>query len=304
MSSQSQEAETVNQSQSWLMRSAAGLPGGLRSGIRLGGRGAALRRDPVTLIASIIFAGLILLAFIGGFFVQPNIQHLGEVFKPPGGGHLFGTDELGRDVMARVIAGARTTMSIAFITLIFNCCFGVIVGGIAGLLGGAVRAVLMRVVDAIYSLPGLLVALVIVFVLGPSVRSVVIALCVDGWLVFARLVEGITSSIRHRGFIEFARISGVKNHLILRRHVLPNLWRPVATVVVLEFARLALAEASISFLGLGVQPPLVSLGMLLQDGATNMSFAWWIVTFPGLYLMLVILCANTIAARQRTGSSR
>lgn len=250
------------------------------------------------LATAAVLLGAILLAFVGAQFLpDPNAQNLIDAFAPPSlHGHLFGTDELGRDFFSRVVAGAKTTLSIALIADVIVLAIGVTIGTVAALAGGALEETIMRFVDLVYSLPGLLMTLVIVFVLGPSAHSVVIALCADGWLVFARLSHGMTKSLRRSGFIEFARVAGCGRWQVARRHVLPHLASPVLTVATLELARLALAEATLSFLGLGVQPPAVSLGMLLEDGENNMSVAWWLITLPGVYLVVLILSANVLAS--------
>jgi peptide/nickel transport system permease protein len=251
-----------------------------------------------------VLAGSVLLAFVGSHFLaDPNKQNLIDSFMPPSlHGHLFGTDDLGRDFLARIVAGAKTTLTIAVVADVLVLAIGVAVGTAAALAGGVVEEIIMRFVDLVYSLPGLLMTLVIVFVLGPSAHSVVIALVVDGWLVFARLSHGLTKTLRRSAFVEFARISGSGRWQVVRRHVLPHLASPVLTVATLELARLALAESTLSFLGLGVQPPAVSLGMLLEAGENNMAVAWWLVTLPGLYLVLIILSANVLASWVRIAS--
>jgi peptide/nickel transport system permease protein len=197
------------------------------------------------------------------------------------------------------VAGARTTLSIALVADVIVLLLGVFIGTSAGLLRGTFEELIMRFVDIIYSIPGLLVTLVVVFVLGPSTRSVIIALCLDGWVVFARLAHGMTKSLRRSGFIDSARVSRCSRWWVIKRHVLPHLVSPILTVATLELARLALAEATLSFLGLGVQSPTVSLGMMLKAGEDNMSVAWWLVTFPGVYLVLFILSANIFAGYLR-----
>jgi peptide/nickel transport system permease protein len=262
------------------------------------------RANWFVLVTGAVLLGSILLAFVGSHFLaDPNAQNLIDAFTAPSlHGHLLGTDELGRDFLARIVAGARTTLTIAFIADLIVLAIGVAVGTVAALAGGVVEESIMRFVDLVYSLPGLLMTLVIVFVLGPSAHSVVIALCADGWLVFARLAHGLTKTLRRSAFVEFARISGSSRWQVVRRHVLPHLASPVLTVATLELARLALAESTLSFLGLGVQPPAVSLGMLLEDGENNMAVAWWLVTLPGLYLVLIILSANVLASWVRIAS--
>lgn len=254
-------------------------------------------------IAAAVLVLAILFAFVGSLFLQiPNAQHPGLPFASPGAsGHLLGTDALGRDLLARIDAGAKTTIGIALIVDVIVCIVGVAIGTVAGLAPRRwIEDLIMRLVDLVYSLPGLLMSIVVVFVLGPSARSVIIALSLDGWLVFARLAHGLTTTLRSSGFVEFARLSKCSRWWIFAKHIVPNMASPVLTVATLELARLALAEATLSFLGLGIQPPLVSLGMLLQDGADNMSFAWWLVTFPGIYLVIIILSANVLASWVRS----
>jgi ABC-type dipeptide/oligopeptide/nickel transport system permease subunit len=262
------------------------------------------RPNLLVLLTGGVLLGSILLAFVGTYFLKdPNQQNLIESFAHPSlHGPVFGTDELGRDFFSRVVAGAKTTLMIAFIADVLVLAIGVSVGTVAALAGGLVEETIMRFVDLVYSLPGLLMTLVIVFVLGPSARSVVIALVADGWLVFARLAHGLTKTLKRSAFVEFARISRSSRWQVVRRHVLPHLASPVLTVATLELARLALAESTLSFLGLGVQPPAVSLGMLLEDGENNMAVAWWLITLPGLYLVLIILSANVLASWVRIAS--
>lgn len=270
-----------------------------RGVIALGGvKSSFFTRENWFVIGATLLLALLVLIVLAGPYVlrDPNAQDLSNAFAGPGSsGYFLGADELGRDQFARILAGARTTLSIALVADLIVLLVGVFIGTSAALLGGKFEELIMRFVDIVYSLPGLLVTLIVVFILGPSARSVVIALSVDGWIVFARLTHGMTKALRRSAFIESAHVSRCSTWWVVKKHVLPHLVSPILTVATLELARLALAESTLSFLGLGVQPPTVSLGMLLQAGENNMSVAWWLITFPGVYLVLFILSINILA---------
>jgi peptide/nickel transport system permease protein len=160
----------------------------------------------------------------------------------------------------------------------------------------------MRVVDIQFAFPGLLLAMATVLVLGASARSVIIALSLDGWLVYARLSRSMVLSIRSTTYVEAAKTIGCGTRQLLRKHVMPNIVSPLITLATLEFARVVLAESTLSFLGLGVQPPLVSWGLMLNNGEDYLTVAWWLITFPGLVLTLTVLSANVVASWLRVAA--
>ncbi|PPA72821.1 peptide ABC transporter permease [Achromobacter spanius] len=213
--------------------------------------------------------------------------------------NLLGTDNLGRDVLSRILHGARLSILIGAAVVAVSASFGVLVGLIAGFAGGRVDAALMRWVDVHVAFPGLLLSLVILVILGPGPVTVILALALNGWMVYARQIRSVVLSVRQLPYIESAEMIGARAGRILLRHILPNLAAPLITLMVLEFARVVLAEAALSFLGVGVQPPAVSWGLDVANGRNYLTSAWWLATFPGLSIALTVLIVNLAASRLR-----
>jgi len=239
---------------------------------------------------------------------DPAQQSLRERLSPPtwveGGrpGHLLGTDQLGRDVLSRIMFGARTSMAVGFIVVSITACFGTLLGVISGYYGGKVDQIIMRWVDIQTAFPGLLVAITIITMIGPSLRNLIIVLSINGWMIFARIVRGITLSLREQVFVRAAQVTGCRNGRIIFVHVLPNLISPSLTIGVMELARIILAEAALSFLGLGIQPPGSSWGLILAQGRDYMVKAWWLVAFPGIAIAMTVLFINMVAGWLRSVS--
>jgi peptide/nickel transport system permease protein len=213
--------------------------------------------------------------------------------------NVLGTDNLGRDVLSRILHGARLSILIGAAVVAVSATFGVLVGLVAGFAGGRVDAALMRWVDVHVAFPGLLLSLVILVILGPGPGTVILALALNGWMVYARQIRSVVLSVRQLPYIESAEMAGARAGRILLRHILPNLAAPLITLMVLEFARVVLAEAALSFLGVGVQPPAVSWGLDVANGRNYLTSAWWLATFPGLSIALTVLIVNVAASRLR-----
>jgi len=239
---------------------------------------------------------------------DPAQQSLRERLSPPtwveGGrpGHLLGTDQLGRDVLSRIIFGARTSMAVGFIVVSITASFGTLLGVISGYYGGKVDQIIMRWVDIQTAFPGLLVAITIITMVGPSLRNLIIVLSINGWMIFTRIVRGITLSLREQVFVKAAQVTGCRDGRIIFVHVLPNLISPALTIGVMELARIILAEAALSFLGLGIQPPGSSWGLILAQGRDYMVKAWWLVAFPGIAIAMTVLFINMVAGWLRSVS--
>ncbi|UGA49316.1 MULTISPECIES: ABC transporter permease [Dickeya] len=210
------------------------------------------------------------------------------------GAHPFGTDELGRDVLSRLLFGSRVTLMVALSAVLLGGVVGVLLGMLAGYHGGLIDRVLMRLVDIQLALPLMLMALLVVAALGPSLQNLVLVLALTSWIRFARIIRGQTLSLREREFILSAQAIGASGWRILLRHILPNVLTPALVVATLELARIIIMDAALSFLGLGVQPPAPSWGRMLADGRVYLSSAWWIVTFPGLSILLTVLSVNLL----------
>jgi ABC-type dipeptide/oligopeptide/nickel transport system permease subunit len=233
---------------------------------------------------------------------DPAAQELGRALRKPfwyAGGdltHVLGTDSLGRDILSRMIYGTRITIVVGISVVAVSGSFGTVMGLIAGFKGGRTDSVIMRIVDTQIAFPGLLLALVILAVIQPSATTVIIVLALNGWMVYARMTRGVVLSVRETPYVDAAEIVGCKPKRIIFRHILPNLASPLLTLGVLEFARIILAESALSFLGLGIQPPQVSWGLMIAQGKDYLFSAWWLVTFPGIAIALTVLGVNLLAS--------
>jgi peptide/nickel transport system permease protein len=247
---------------------------------------------------------LLLFAIFGSWIApfDPDRQNLlarlkGPGFEARGAVYWLGSDELGRDVLSRVIHGAKVSISVAFLSVILSGSVGVVVGMAAGYLRGWSETILMRLVDTFLSIPAILLAIITVAVLGPSFINVILVLSLTRWPRYARVAYGQTLTIANRPYVTLANAMGASAPRILLMHILPNIVGPLLVVATLEFGLMVLFEAGLSFLGLGVQPPTASWGSMLSTGRNYVGSAWWIATFPGLALFLLVLSANLIGDR-------
>jgi peptide/nickel transport system permease protein len=237
---------------------------------------------------------------------DPNAQDLVGRLQPPawadGGSrdHLLGTDALGRDLLSRVIFGARASIAIGFMVVLIAGGIGTTLGVVAGYRGGRTDQVISRITDVQTAFPGLLLALTILAVIGPGETNLVIVFAINGWMVYCRTARSQTLSIREQPFIEAARAAGSRERSILIRHVLPNLASTLVTLATLELARIILAESVLSFLGVGVQTPSVSWGLMIADAETYMTTNPWLTFVPGAALALLVLAMNVLASWVRT----
>ncbi|MBJ3776805.1 ABC transporter permease [Acuticoccus mangrovi] len=254
----------------------------------------------------ILFALFILAAVFAPLIApeDPFRQNLLGRLKPPGTTargtfFLLGSDELGRDVLSRVLYGARISLAVAFSSVIASALIGVSVGMFAAYRGGIAEAVLMRLTDIILSVPGILIALIVVAALGPGMINVILVLTITRWPRYARVAYAQTLQLSSQPFVRLSKHMGSSTVYILTRHVLPNIIGPLAVVATLEFGLMILWEASLSFLGLGVQPPTPSLGNMLSGGRVYAASAWWIATIPGLVLFALIAVVNVMGDELR-----
>lgn len=231
---------------------------------------------------------------------DPLAQDLAKRLIPPawqsGGSlrHLLGTDQLGRDVLARVIHGGRVTLIVGFACAFIAGVVGTLLGVVAAYVGGRVDNLIMRVADVQLSLPFIILAIALVAVLGPSLFNIIIVLGLTSWVRFARVVRAETLVIRESNYVEAVVALGASTWRIIWRHILPNVASSIIVVATLEVPRLILMEASLSFLGLGVQPPTPSWGSMAADGRTYLTIAWWLTTVPGLAITVVALSVNLL----------
>jgi peptide/nickel transport system permease protein len=257
------------------------------------------RRNP-TLVLGIVLLALILLAALLAPWLAPDpgdastATHPFNVLKPPSSAHPFGTDLVGRDLLTRVLYGAKISLTIVVEVLLIAGLVGIPLGLVAGYFRGPVDQVIMRITDVFLAFPALLLSLAIAFVLTPSVQNMTIAIAVTWWPWYTRLVRGEAASISTRPYIESCRVIGVSPVRILLRHVLPNSITPVMVQMSMDAGGILLTAASISFLGLGAQDPTPEWGLIVSQGAQYFSTQWWFVTFAGLAILFTAIAFNLI----------
>ena len=213
---------------------------------------------------------------------------------PPSVSHPMGTDDLGRDVLSRVLYGGRISLLIGFLAVLIAVCLGTAIGAVAGYAGGWIDAVLMRLVDLFLSFPRIVLLITVVAVFEPSIALIVLVLGLTGWMGVSRLVRGQVLSVKEREFVQAARALGFGGARILGRHILPGVLTPVIVAATLGIGNAILAEAALSYLGLGVPPDVASWGNIIRSGADRMVDAWWITLFPGLAIVFTVMSLNLV----------
>ena len=278
----------------------SGLVGWVRRGVqwpkRLSGKGGP------PLLAALVCAFLFVAAIFGTSITPYSATSIDfeAVMLPPMWQdegtirHPLGTDQLGRDVISRLVAGAQVSLMVAGAAVIFGGILGTFIGLIAGYFGGIVGSLLARLTDAFLALPFILMALALVSALGPGLGNIIIVMILTNWARYARLVRSEVLGIKERDFVLLARIAGVSRVMIALRHVLPNAINSVAILAVLDVGRAMILESALSFLGLGVQPPSVSWGVMLADAKSLMGFAWWLAVFPGAAIFISVLSFSAL----------
>ncbi len=255
------------------------------------------KRNPLAAIGVALVAIFVILAIFGPWLAPQDPAHidLPARLSAPSRAHWFGTDELGRDIFSRIIYGARISMLVGSSVVALSLALGLVVGSIAGYYGGRVdRVVNVVVMNAFLSFPGILLAIAFVAFLGPGILNLILALSIGGWVGYARLVRAQVLAVREREFVEAARALGAGDMRILTRHILPNIIQPVIVQAAIGMAGAVLAEATMSFLGLGVPPPAASWGSMLNDGRAHLFDAPHLVLFPAGAVMLAVLAFNFI----------
>ena len=257
-------------------------------------------------VAMVLLAGFVLIAVAAPLAapLDPNRQDLFARLKPPGTDvrgalYLLGTDELGRDILSRIIHGSRISLLVAFTSVCVSLVLGTALGVMAGYFRGWVEIVIMRVVDVVLSIPALLLAIITVIVLEPGLVSLVAVLGFTRWPRYTRVAYGQTLSVATRPYVVAARFHGAGAFWLMPRHILPNILNPLIVVATLEFGLMILFEAGLSFLGLGIQPPTASWGAMMSVGRNYLNTAWWIATWPGLCLFVLVLCVNLLGDNLR-----
>jgi peptide/nickel transport system permease protein len=262
----------------------------------------SLRRDRPALVGAGMLVLMALVA-VGGPLLAPHdplAQDLNLRLRPPlweargVAGHLLGTDHVGRDVLSRIIYGARVSLLVGFAAVAISGTLGVVLGLLAGFYGGAVDAVVMRLAEVQLAFPFILLAIAVVAFVGGGLVNVVLVLGLAGWMGYARVVRGQVLSAKEREYVHAARALGVDPLRLMRVHILPNVVGPAIVLGTFAVAATIIAESSLTFLGLGVEPTTPSWGSMLADGRAYLTSGWWVATFPGLAIVLTVLSVNLL----------
>ena len=259
----------------------------------------AILTDPLALAGVAVIVLLVALAVFGPWIAPYPEQGAGQSnvparMLPPSLEHPFGTDGLGRDMLSRVIVGARPALGVSLLVVGLAMLIGVPLGALAGYRRGRLDALIMRVTDLFLAFPPLLLAMVIVAGLGPGLEHAALALAISWWPWYARLARGSATSLRERSFVEAARSIGVGDLTILRRHVIPNLVTPILVQATIDIGTVILAAGSLAFLGLGASPPTPDWGLMVAEGRTYILDQWWLSAFPGSAIFVVVLAFNVV----------
>ena len=256
-----------------------------------------LLSNPATVAAMTVLAVLVLAAVFGPLVTPYPYDQINkdDVWVAPfRGAHLLGTDSLGRDLLARLLVGLRVSLAIGVVATTVSLVIGVTWGAVAGYVGGRLDELMMRIVDVLYSLPFIFFVILLMAEFGRNFVLIFVAIGLVEWLTMARIVRGQTLSLKHKEFIEAARAAGLTAPAIVARHIVPNLLGPVVVYVTLTIPSVILAESFLSFLGLGVQEPLTSLGVLISKGAQDMEVAPWLLVVPSIAMVVTLMCFNFI----------
>jgi peptide/nickel transport system permease protein len=257
--------------------------------------GAFLVRNKLSLAGGIVAGGYLILALVvtlvGSYIVpyDPLTQNFAQTLLPPSSAHLFGTDDLGRDIFSRVISGAPIEAQIAFSVVLVSLALGGTLGAFAGYLGGIVEEVVMRVTDIFLSFPALVLAMAVAIAIGPGLTNSMMALLVVWWPWYARIARGEALSIKSSQYMEAARAAGLRDVQIVARHILPNILMPLLVYATLDISNVILTGSILSFIGLGAQPPQPEWGRMVFDGQDYLSGAWWMSVLPAFAIFVVVL---------------
>ncbi|WP_254863719.1 nickel transporter permease [Halovivax gelatinilyticus] len=257
---------------------------------------AQFRANKLNIIGLAIVLALLFTAIFAPFLAphDPEQQNLEDRLEGPSLEHPLGTDQLGQDILSRLIYGSRISLMIGVAVVGISLAIGTAVGVAAGYAGGYVDEALMRLVDILLAFPGLLLALVIAGILGPSLTNIMIALAIVGWTSYARVVRGSVLSVKQQEYVKASQLMGTSRIRVVGRHILPNVMGPVVVLATLDMATVILATAGLSFLGLGAQPPTPEWGTMIAEGREYLQSAWWVVNLPGLAIMLAVLGFNLL----------
>ncbi len=255
-----------------------------------------LAGNRLALVGAVVVATLVVVALLAPVIApyDPYQIDVNAILLPPGPRHLFGTDELGRDVFSRMVYGSRVSLQVGFVAAGLATAVGVLLGALAGYYGGRVEALIMRFTDMMLCFPTFFLILAVIALLEPGINNIMAVIGLTSWMGVARLVRAEFLTLKEREFVLAARSLGASDLRVIFRHMLPNAMAPVLVALTLGVAGAILTESGLSFLGLGVQPPLASWGNILNQGKANIEIAWWLSLFPGLAILVTVLGYNLL----------
>ncbi len=253
-------------------------------------------KNKLALFGALMVGGLTLMAIFAPLIApfNPSDIDIEDALLSPSRAHIFGTDHLGRDLFSRIIFGARISLSIGFVAVGISVLIGLVIGSVAGYYGKSIDTILMRFVDIMLCFPSFFLILAVVAVLEPNIINIMIVIGITSWMGVARLIRAEILSLKEREFILASKAIGASDLRIIVRHLIPNAIAPVLVSAVLGVAAAVLLEASLSFLGLGVQPPTPSWGNILMEGKASLGVCWWLMFFPGFFILITVLGYNLL----------
>jgi len=253
-------------------------------------------RNRLSVIGAIIVLLLITISLLASFIApyNPTTIDVYNVLSPPDKTHLLGTDDLGRDLLSRIIWGSRVSLKVGFVAVGIAIMIGIVIGSVAGFYGGRVDAILMRFVDIMLAFPTFFLILAVIAILEPNIFTIMAVIGVTSWMDVARLVRAEFLTLKERDFVDAAKAIGINNTRLIFRHILPNALSPVFVAATFGVGGAILIESGLSFLGLGVQPPDPSWGNILTAGKDNIEIAWWLSLYPGLAILITVLSYNLV----------
>jgi peptide/nickel transport system permease protein len=258
-------------------------------------------RNKMALAALIFILAILIFALLAPLVTKydPTLTDPRSILTAPSSEHIFGTDRLGRDIFSRIVYGARISLMIGFIAVGIASLIGVFVGAVAGYYGGLIDYLLMRFVDIMLCFPTIFLILAIISLLEPSITNIMVIIGATGWMGIARLVRAEVLTLKERDFVAAAKVMGAKDSWIISKHIIPNAIGPVLVSATLGIGGAILTESALSFLGIGVQPPIPSWGNILMDGRSTLGVAWWLTVFPGLFILFTVLSYNILGETLR-----
>ena len=258
---------------------------------------AAKRSDWALRAAYTALAVVVLLSLCAPLLPLPSpvAADLGSIAAPPSASHWFGTDDLGRDVLSRVLYGGRPPIIIGAASVVISLVIGLLLGVVAGYRAGLLDHVLGRIADIQMSIPGIVLALVFLAIYGTNPVNVTAVIAIESWPLYFRVVRAQSLSVKHAAFVEAAKLAGVRGWRVLFRHILPSTYSVLVVALTINFTGAVLSESALSFLGVGIQPPSPDWGVMIAEGQAELSTAWWVALAPGAFLIVLLLAFQTIA---------